>query len=53
MEFLKSLFKNDEKVVGLCAFNKKNNKLQYSYTLQFNAQKLIYNTNTKNNFFLL
>lgn len=53
MEFLKNLFKNEEKVVGLCAFNKKNGKVSYSYTPQFNAQKLIYNTNTKNNFFLL
>lgn len=52
MEFLKSLFKNEEKVVGLCAFNKKN-KIQYSFTPQFNPQKLIYSTNTKDNFFLL
>ncbi len=54
MEFLKNLFKNEERVVGLCAFNKKNSRVSYySYTPQFNAPKLIYNTNTKNNFFLL
>ena len=53
MKFLKNLFKDEEKVVGLCAFNKKNGRVLYSYTPQFNAPKLIYSTNTKNNFFLL
>lgn len=53
MEFLKSLFKNDDKIVGLYAFNKKNDKTVSSYRPQFNAQKLIYSPNTKNNFFLL
>lgn len=53
MEFLKNLFKKEERVVGLCALNKKNGRVSYTYTPQFNAQKLIYRTNTKNNFFLL
>ncbi len=53
MEFLKKLFKNEERVVGLCSLNKKNGRVSYTYTPQFNAQKLIYRTNTKDNFFLL
>ncbi len=53
MEFLKRLFKNEERVVGLCSLNKKNSRVFYTYTPQFNAQKLIYRTNTKDNFFLL
>lgn len=53
MEFLKNLFKNEERVIGLCAFNKKNGRVNQSFTPQFKPQKLIYNTNVKNNFFLL
>lgn len=53
MKFLKDLFKDEEKVIGLCSFNKKNGRVSHTYTPQFNAPKLIYNTNTKNNFFLL
>jgi len=53
MEFLKSLFKDDEKIVGLCAFNKKNNRVLNPNTPQFSTQKLIYSTNIKNNFFLM
>ena len=53
MEFLKNLFKKEERVVGLCEKKKKNGRVSYTYTPQFNAQKLIYRTNTKDNFFLL
>lgn len=51
MNFLKNLFKDDEKVVGLCSFRKKTDKL-YSFSPQFSAIKLVYKTNTKNNFLL-
>lgn len=51
MEFLKKLFNDDEKVIGLCSFKKKATK-NYSFTPEFNATKLIYGTNTKINFLL-
>lgn len=52
MEFLKKLFNDDEeKIIGLCGFKKKAPKI-YSFTPTFNATKLIYGTNTKNNFLL-
>lgn len=51
MEFLKKLFKDDDKVIGLCSFKKKTPKI-YSFTPQFNTTKLFYSTNTKNNFLL-
>lgn len=51
MEFIKNLFKEDEKAIGLCSFKKKEQKI-YTYTPQFNAINLIYSTNTKNNFLL-
>lgn len=52
MELLKKFFKDDEKVIGLCAFKKRPQKT-YSFEPKFNAKKLYYCTNTKNNFFLL
>ena len=51
MEFLKSLFKDDEKAIGLCSFQKKEQKV-YTFTPEFGAVKLIYSTNTKYNFLL-
>lgn len=51
MDFIKKLFKDDDKVIGLCSFKKKASKV-YTFSPQFNAAKLIYNTNTKNNFLL-
>ncbi len=51
MEFLKKLFKDEDKVVGLCSFRKKEQKV-YSFIPEFSATKLIYSTNTKNNFLL-
>lgn len=51
MDFIKKLFKDDDKVIGLCSFKKKSAKV-YSFTPQFSAVKLIYSTNTKNNFLL-
>lgn len=52
MELLKKFFKEEEKVIGLCAFKKQPQKT-YSFEAKFNATKLSYCTNTKNNFFLL
>lgn len=54
MKFLKKLLGlEDDKVIGLCAFNKKNAKTNNYYAYYFNSQNQQYNTNTKNNFFLL
>lgn len=52
MELLKKLFKDDEKIIGLCAFRKRPEKM-YNFEPQFKATRLVYCTNTKNNFFLL
>lgn len=51
MEFLKKLFKEEEKIIGLCGFRKKEQKTFY-FTPQFSAINLVYSTNTKNNFLL-
>lgn len=51
MEFIKSLFKDDEKVIGLCSFKKKTTKV-YSFTPNTNTVDLFYSTNIKNNFLL-
>ncbi len=51
MEFLKRIFKDDDKVIGLCSFRKKTQKV-YAYTPKFTNTTLFYSTNTKNNFFL-
>ena len=51
MELLKKFFKDDEKVIGLCAFQKKETK-PLSFTPQFSAIKLVCGTNTKKNFFI-
>lgn len=53
MELLKKLFKDDEKVIGLCAFKKQEQTQKiYSFEKNFNVKKLCYCTNTKNNFLL-
>ncbi len=51
MEFLKNLFKDDDKVIGLCSFNKKTQKV-YTFAPQIKNTNLFYSTNTKNNFLL-
>lgn len=51
MEFIKKLFKEDDKVIGLCSFRKKTPKI-HTYTTEFSSVKLFYATNTKNNFLL-
>lgn len=51
MEFIKNLFKDEDKAVGLCSFKKKEQKI-YTFTPKFSTVELIYSTNTKNNFLL-
>ena len=51
MELLKKLFKDDDKVVGLCAFQKKKKRRNFS-NFTFSGQKLVFYTNTRNNFLL-
>ena len=52
MELLRKLFKDDDKVVGLCAFKKEEKRMNYNH-FTFSGQKLAFYTNTKNNIFLL
>lgn len=56
MDFFKNFFNDENQVVGLCAFKKKKEKnlnLQFNFEPKFKATRLIYDTNTSNNFFLL
>lgn len=52
MEFLKKIFNDDDKIVGLCSLKKESPKSYNCYTHAFDATKLIYSTNTKINFLL-
>lgn len=54
MEFLKSLFKEDEtRAVGLCSFRKNPSKEVIRTVIpDFSAKNLVFITNTKNNFLL-
>lgn len=51
MDFIKKLFKDEEKIIGLCGF-KKEEELSV-FIPKFTANKQIYNTNYNKNFFLL
>lgn len=51
MEFIKKLFKDEEKIIGLCAFKKEESKR--TYIPEFNPSKYIYNTNYPKNFFMM
>lgn len=51
MELLKRFFKDDDKVIGLCAFKKKETK-KISFTPQFTATRLVYGTKYDKNFFV-
>lgn len=52
MEFIKNLFKDDEKIIGLCAF-KKTAPQTFTFKPKYsNTFELFYSTNTKNNFLL-
>lgn len=51
MELLKRLFRDDDKVIGLCAF-KKREKKPLSFTPQFSSTRLVYGTKYNKNFFV-
>lgn len=51
MGLLKKLFKDDEKIIGLCALKKKEQKT-YSFTPHVAAVKLVHNANYSKNLFL-
>lgn len=52
MEFIKNLFKDDEKIIGLCGF-KKIAPQTFTFKPKYsNTFELFYCTNTKNNFLL-
>ena len=52
MEFLKNLLKeDDEKIVGLCSFKKKPQRVR-NVIPDFSTKNLVFVTNTKNNFLL-
>ena len=54
MEFLKSLFKEDEsRAIGLCSFRKNPPKeVIRTVVPDFSTKNLVFVTNTKNNFLL-
>lgn len=52
MEFLKKLFKDDDTVIGLCAFKKQTEEVEF-FIPKFDATKPVYCTNYEKNFFLL
>lgn len=51
MDFIKKLFNDDDKVVGLCSFRKKTQKI-YSFTPEYSTGEILFYTNTRNNFLL-
>ncbi len=51
MEFLKNLFKDDEKIIGLCSL-KKREQTNFSFTPIFSDTNLIYKPNYSQNIFL-
>lgn len=54
MEFIKSLFKDDEtKAIGLCSFRKNPQRETIQNIVpDFRTKNLVFITNTKNNFLL-
>ncbi len=51
MEFLKNLFKDDDRIIGLSGFKKE--EVLSVFIPKFNPAKPIYNPNYQKNFFLL
>jgi len=51
MEFIRNLFKDDEQIVGLSGFKKKQPKIFWSVP-DFTRRDFVFYTNTKNNFLL-
>ena len=54
MEFFKNFFREDDRVVGLCAFKKrKTQNLGNEFEFKFGATKLLYEPKFKYNFFVI
>ena len=51
MEFIKNFFKDDDTIVGLSGFKKKQPPIR-SITPDFTRRDIVFYTNTKNNFLL-
>ena len=52
MEFFKNFYKDDDKIIGLCAFKKKKNITHKSDTgFNFGALKLVYEPKVQPNMF--
>lgn len=53
MELLKKLFKDEDRVIGLCSFKKEEDVQLKAFVPKFNPSKPIYNFNYQKNFFLM
>ena len=54
MEFFKNFFREDDRVVGLCAFKKKQRvSLSDEFVQKFGATKLLYEPKVKYTFFMI
>ncbi len=53
MEFFKSLFKDDDRIIGLSGFKKEEESQLGVFIPKFNPAKPIYNVNYQKNFFLM
>lgn len=53
MEFFKNFYRDDDKIVGLCAFKKKKSQISNrEFERKFGATKLIYEPQMRANMFL-
>ena len=53
MDFIKNLFKSEEKLIGLCGFKDENSENLSVYIPKFEPSKPLYTVNYEKNFFLL
>ncbi len=53
MEFIKNLFKDDDRVIGLSGFKKEEEEKLSVFIPKFNPAKPIYSVNYQKNFFLM
>ncbi len=51
MDFIKKLFNDDDKVIGLCSFKKKPLVI-HSFNTEFGSDEILFGTNIRNNFLL-
>lgn len=53
MEFFKNFYREDDKIIGLCAFKKKKASISnFDFERKFGATKLVYDTKMRANMFL-